>query len=449
MNHYKIKKGLDIPIGGAPEQVIEPANPVKSVAVVGSDYIGLRPTMEVGEGDRVAAGDLLFTDKKNPGVKFTAPGSGTITAINRGVRRVLLSVVIELDGDDERTFSARDPDRLGALGREETVRQLVDSGSWTAFRTRPYSKIPSPGTVPHALFVTAMDTNPLAPDPAVIIGEYQQDFVNGLAVLARLTEGRVHVCARPGLDVPLAGLERAEMAYFEGPHPAGLPGTHIHFIEPVADDKIVWHIGYQDVIAFGRLFTTGHLWLERVVALGGPIAHRPRLLRTRLGARIEDVVAGELEHVESRVISGSVLNGHRGAGPLAYLGRYHAQVSALAEGRKRELLGWLSPGRDKYSVTNVFVSSFTRPPSFDLTTSQNGSPRAMVPIGSYERVVPLDILPTQLLRALLVGDTDEAQLLGCLELDEEDLALCAFVCPGKYDYGPVLRERLTQIEKEG
>jgi len=447
--YYKIKKGLDIPIGGAPEQVIEPANPVRSVALIGFDYTGLRPTMAVSEGDRVTAGDPLFTDKKNPGVTFTAPGSGTVSAVNRGARRVLQSVVIELDGDDERSFAAHDPDRLGDLSREDVVAQLVDSGTWTAFRTRPYSKVPPPDTRPDALFVTAMDSNPLAPDPAVIIAAHEQDFANGLAVIGHLTEGRVVVCTRPGVALPATAHRGIETAQFEGPHPAGLPGTHIHFIQPVTEDKTVWHLGYQDVIAIGRLFTSGRLWLERVVGLCGPIARRPRLLRTRLGASIEDVVAGELEHVDSRIISGSVLNGHRGAGPLAYLGRYHTQVSALAEGKTRELLGWLSPGKDKYSATNVFVSSFTKPPAFNMSTSQNGSPRAMVPIGSYERVMPLDILPTQLLRALLVGDTDEAQALGCLELDEEDLSLCSFVCPGKYDYGPVLRERLTQIEKEG
>ena len=202
-------------------------------------------------------------------------------------------------------------------------------------------------------------------------------------------------------------------------------------------------------MAIGHLFTTGRIRTGRVIALGGPPVTRPRLLRTRLGAHVETLVRDELADAECRVLSGSVLSGFRAAGWAGYLGRYHTQVSVLEVGRNREVVGWLAPGRDKFSVTNVFVSSLLPGRRFALTTSQNGSPRAMVPIGSYERVMPLDILPTQLLRAIVVGDTDMAQQLGCLELDEEDLALCTFVCPGKYDYGPALRESLDIIEKEG
>ncbi len=445
----KIKKGLDVPISGAPEQRISDANEVRTVALLGNDYVGLKPTMAVTEGDRVKLGQTLFTDKKNPDVNFTAPGAGIVQTVNRGARRALQSVVIGLDGDDAEGFSAYTASELNTLSPESVRDNLLRSGLWTALRTRPYSKIPVPNSEPHSIFVTAIDTNPLAARPEIIIAEQMQAFGDGLTVVGQLTGGPVYVCVAPGSGVTTGNASRCQIVEFDGGHPAGLAGTHIHFVDPVHADKSVWYVGYQDVIAIGQLFTTGQLHTERVVALGGPLVNRPRLLRTRFGANTEELLDGEVQHVNSRVVSGSVLAGRRAAGPLSFLGRYHTQISVLAEGAAREFLGWLAPGVDKYSASNVFASSFSRPRTFDLTTSQQGSPRAMVPIGIYETVMPLDILPTPLLRALLVGDTDAAQALGCLELDEEDLALCSFVCPSKYDFGPVLRERLEQIEKGG
>jgi Na+-transporting NADH:ubiquinone oxidoreductase subunit A len=287
--------------------------------------------------------------------------------------------------------------------------------------------------------------------PEVVIANHREAFVDGLTVLSRLTEGKVFLCKAPGVDIPVAEqIDNLQVAEFAGPHPAGLPGTHIHFLDPVSAKKSVWHIGYQDVIAMGKLFTTGKLWVERVVALGGPMVHKPRLLRTRLGAHTENLVKDELENVEVRIISGSVLSGHRASGWAQYLGRYHTQISVLREERERHFMGWIQPGGDRYSHHNVLSSSLSgKDRKFDLTTAQQGSLRALVPIGSFSRIVPLDILPTMLLRALIVGDTDRAQGLGCLELDEEDLALCTYVCPSKYEYGAALRATLTQIEKEG
>jgi Na+-transporting NADH:ubiquinone oxidoreductase subunit A len=305
-----------------------------------------------------------------------------------------------------------------------------------------------PEAEPFAVFVTAIDTNPLASRPDVIVDQAPQDFANGLTVVSKLTSGNVVVCTAPGVSIPVPATPPFVHAEFAGPHPAGLVGTHVHFLAPVGTTRSIWHLGYQDVMAVGRLFTTGRLPVERIVALSGPMVERPRLIRTRLGANTNDLVGNELRSGEARVISGSVLSGHRAAGPGAFLGRFHNQIAVLREGRERELFGWLSPGARKYSALRVLVSSFMRERRFDLTTSQNGSPRAMVPIGAFERVVPLDILPTLLLRALVVRDTETARALGALELDEEDLALCSFVDPGKYDYGPILRENLEQIMKE-
>jgi Na+-transporting NADH:ubiquinone oxidoreductase subunit A len=443
-----IKKGLDLPIEGVPQQAIHDGPAVKTVATLGEEYNGMRPTMHVKVGDSVKKGQVLFADKKNPGVKFTAPAAGIIKEINRGEKRVLQSVVIEVSGDEQITFEKHDASAITSLSRETIVEQLVESGQWVALRTRPFDKIPAIDSKPASIFVNAMDTNPLAADPAVIIAEQQDAFNVGLSVLSMLTDGKVNVSKAAGSSVKAEGANVA-VHEFSGKHPAGLVGTHIHFIDPVSLTKTVWHISYQDVIAFGLLFTTGEIYSERVIALAGPVVKNPRLIRTTLGVSINDLTSGELEGVNNRVISGSVLAGATAAGVHGYLRRYDIQVSAIVEDREKELFGWLRPGSIQFSITRLFLGHLAPKKLFNMTSNTNGSDRSMVPIGNYERVMPLDILPTLLLRDLISGDTDTAQTLGCLELGEEDLALCSFVCPGKYEYGSILRNCLTKIEKEG
>lgn len=442
----KIKEGMDLPIQGAPIQEIQPANAVTRVAVLGEEYVGMRPTMYVQVGDKVKKGQVLFEDKKNPGVKFTAPASGTVVEINRGAKRVLQSVVIDIEGNEQITFESTTD--FNGLSAEQIQQNLVESGLWTALRTRPYSKIPALGSKPHSIFVNAMDTNPLAADPTVVIGQRKDEFTNGLQILSKLTDGKLFVSKAPGADVP-TGSVKAEVNEFAGPHPAGLVGTHIHFLDAVGATKTVWHISYQDVIAIGHLFATGELDTSRVIALAGPEVKKPRLINTLIGASTKQLLEDEVSENDVRIISGSVLNGHNAAGVHGYLGRYHNQVAVVAEGREKVLFGWLRPGSEQHSVTRAYLGHLSPKRLFNMTTSTNGSDRSMVPIGNYERVMPLDILPTLLLRDMLSGDTDGAQTLGCLELDEEDLALCTYVCPGKYNYAPVLRECLNTIEKEG
>ncbi|OEY67116.1 Na(+)-translocating NADH-quinone reductase subunit A [Marinobacter sp. X15-166B] len=445
-----IKKGLDLPISGAPEQTITDGNTVRHVALIGFDYNGMKPTMVVKEGDRVKRGTLLFTDKKTEGVRYTSPAAGVVKEVNRGERRVFQSIVIEIDGDEAETFARYSESEFASLERQQVVDNLVESGLWTTLRTRPYSKVPEIDTTPHSIFVSVMDTNPLAADPAVIIRENSAAFSRGLTLLAKLTNGKVFVTGKPGTDIPVPKSDDIEVHQFDGVHPAGNVGTHIHYLDPVVGAKVVWTIGYQDVIDIAKLFETGELPVERIVAIGGPKALKPRLVRTRVGASLTELCDGEIAtDCDVRLISGSVFGGRRGSGTCAYLGRFANQVSVLEENRKRNLLGYLTPGVNRFSVMNIYLSKLKRNKLFDFTTTTNGSERAMVPIGAYEEVMPLDILPTQLLRALIVGDTESAQQLGALELDEEDLALCTFVCPGKYEYGPILRENLTRIEIEG
>ncbi|MCI0510404.1 Na(+)-translocating NADH:ubiquinone oxidoreductase A subunit [Chromohalobacter marismortui] len=446
----EVKRGLDLPIAGSPEQRIHDARPVRHVAILGTDYVGMKPTMEVREGDKVKLGQLLFTDKKIPGVRFTAPGAGEVVAINRGEKRRLLSVVIKLDDHEEAVpFTAHGADALERLERQTVVDQLIDSGLWTALRTRPYSRTPAPDAVPADIFVTAIDTHPLAADPRLVIGEDSVAFEQGLKVLKRLTPGQVFVCHGQDAELPGDGLEGVRFEAFAGRHPAGLVGTHIHYLSPVSLARQVWHLDYQDVIAFGKLLTEGRLETQRVVAVGGPRAKQPRLLRTRLGASSSELLEGEIEAPDdTRVISGSVFGGAIAEGSRRFLGRFHRQFTLLEEGNKRAFLGWLSPGVRRHSVMGIYVSQFLGLNRYAPNTSTNGSERAMVPVGAYERVMPLDIMPTQLLRSLIVGDIESSMELGCLELDEEDLALCTYVCPGKYEYGPILRDNLTMIEKE-
>lgn len=446
LRKLKVNRGLDLPIAGAPVQAIEDAAKVKSVALLGRDYPGVRPELLVKEGDEVAVGTPVFRDRKRPEILLTSPGRGRIDAIHRGARRALQAVVIEL-AEEGPAAAAYEPLVLSAATPRETIQaRLCEAGLWSAFRTRPFSRIPDPGSTPKAIFVTAVDTNPLAADPAVVISGFETDIQEGLTALSRLTDGPVYFCHGSDLQIALPALPTLVDVQVQGPHPAGLPGTHIHLLDPASEHSTVWHLNYQDLIAIGRLFCRGEFWLERVIAAGGPVLRRPRLLRTRLGASTTDLLQGELTSDECRVISGSVLAGHHAAGWARYLGRYHLQLSVIAEGREREFMGWMMPGFGKFSALRAYASSLLPRRFFAITTSQQGSPRAMVPIGNFEKVMPLDILPAPLLKALIVEDTDNARALGCLELDEEDLALCTFVCCSKYDYGAALRSTLNKIQ---
>jgi len=448
----RIKRGLDLPISGAPQQLIGSAQSARSVALLGCDYVGMKPTMAVSEGDRVKLGQPLFSDKKNPAVSYTSPGCGVVSAINRGRKRRLLSVIVDLDGDEQVELNSYSTAQLDELPRQTMVDDLLRSGLWTALRTRPFSKVPNPQDTPHSLFVNAMDSNPLAADPSVVLAPQLSDFVCGVNLLSRLPQQKLYLCVDQKVREQISGeplAENVQLEEFRGPHPAGLAGTHIHYLQPAGVGREVWTLNYQDVIAIGKLFATGQLSTQRTISIAGPQVSEPRLITTRLGVNLEQLTAGELKPHESRLISGSVLGGRKAAGVECYLGRYHLQVSVLREGRERPLMGYLSPGANRHSATGIYISSLFKDRRHAMSTSTQGSPRAMVPIGVYETIMPLDILPTQLLRALIVGDIEAAQNLGALELDEEDLALCSYVCPGKYEYGPILRENLSLIEKEG
>lgn len=447
MEIVKIKKGLDIPAVGSPEQKIYDGKTVRSVALVGTDFLGLKPKMLVQDQDKVTRGTPLFCHKDDPEAVMVAPVTGRVRAINRGARRVLQSVVIDVDDINDKgvDFSSVGDDKTA----EGLATKLCAAGLWSSFRTRPYSKIPHHTTRPIAIYITAMDSEPLSADAHIIINERKDDFAAGAKAIALLSDGPTYVCQSAENALEGVDLEGVTPVGFSGPHPAGLAGTHIHFLTQPTSEKPVWTISYQDVLAIGALLRTGHLDPSVVVALSGPLAKRPRLLRTVFGASLEDITEGEVvPDMPLRLISGSILSGRVAEGPTAYLGRYSRQVTLMEEDKKQIPMGWIRPMPSKYSVQPVLGSALSKK-LYAFTTNLNGGRRAMVPTGTFERLMPQDYLPTQLLRSLLVMDTDTAQALGALELDEEDLGLVGFACPAKYEYGEALRDCLEKIEKEG
>ena len=448
----KIKKGLNIPINGKPAEEINDSKNSRSVAILGDDYIGLKPTMLVEEGDEVKLGQALFEDKKNPGVIFTSPAGGKIESINRGERRALQSVVIEVDKDEESLeFKSFSENELNQATSDEVRDQLIVSGLWTSFRTRPYSKIPLIDSSPSNFFISALDTQPLSPNPEKIINLKKQSFDFGLLVLKKLLDCPIHISISEDSNLSLSEDDNIKLHTVSGPHPAGLVGTQMHFISPASLSNINWSIGYQDLIAIGQLFETGKINVERIISIAGPQVNKPAYFQTRLGACSDELTAGELTQRENRIISGSVISGREAIGPYAYLGRYHNQISVVAEpnSKDREFMNWLIPGPRKFSKIPLFLSSLFPNKIFKFKALMNGSDRPIVPIGIYEEVLPLNLLPSMLLRNVVLMDTEKIQDLGGLELDEEDLSLCSFVCPGKYDFGSLLRAGLTKIEIEG
>ena len=448
----KIKKGLNIPINGEPTEDINVSKNSRSVAILGDDYVGMKPTMLVEEGEDVKLGQPLFEDKKNPGVIFTSPAGGKVESINRGERRALQSVVIEISKTEESVeFNSYSDTEISQASTEEIRKQLIDSGMWTSFRTRPYSKIPNINSLPANLFISALDTQPLSPNPEFIINLKLESFNFGVIVLRKLLDCPIHVSVGENSSLPITENDNLNLHTFSGPHPAGLVGTQMHFISPASLSNINWSLGYQDVIAIGELFKTGQISVQRIISIAGPQVINPSYFQTRLGACTDEITAGELTQRENRIISGSVISGREAIGPYAYLGRYHNQISVVAEpnSKDREFMNWLTPGPRKFSKIPLFLSSLFPNKIFKFKALMNGSDRPIVPIGVYEEVLPLKVLPAMLLRNVVLMDTEKIQALGGLELDEEDLSLCSFVCPGKYDFGSLLRSGLTKIELEG
>jgi Na+-transporting NADH:ubiquinone oxidoreductase subunit A len=446
--HHTSRKGLTLPLKGIPSTKIDldVFKRVKRVGVLGSNYLGLRARLHVEEGDTVKLGQLLFEDRRNPGVHVTSPGAGTVVEINRGERRALVCVVIELDEDEQEITFKTD------TGSAKEIRQtLLASGLWSAFRTRPFDKVPGPDDTAAGIFVTAYDTHPLSPPAKAIAHNRSESLARGLEILARLGDGTpIFLSKAKGQTLLDRDVDGVQVHTFDGPHPAGTPGFQMHSIQPVSRDKMGWYLNLADAIAIGQLFETGHLSVERIVAIAGPGAKQPRLVRTRLGADLIELLKGEIIDKNQRIISGSVLGGDEAKTKIdSFLGRYNTQITLLPEPEDRQLFGWLAPGTNRFSVLRLFAQKWLPGARAKFSADSHGSRRVMIPIGVHNKVFPFETIPTYLLRSLLARDDELAQSLGCLELSEEDVAPCSFVCPSKIDYQSALRATLNRIEKDG
>ena len=443
----KLKKGLDIRLKGAAEEILSGEVFPTLYGVKPVDFPGLTPKLSIKSGDKVSAGTPLFHDKLRPGVLFTSPVSGKVLNILRGDRRKLLEVVIEKDGDEFIDFGKADP---SVLGREEVKGKLLKSGLWPSFRQRPYNIVAHQNDVPKAIFISGFDTAPLAANYNFIVENLSStNFRSGIKALKKLTDGKIHLVLNGRDDSPdlLKSASEVEISYFTGPHPAGNVGVHIHHISPINKGEVIWTVNLQDVFTIGRLFDEGIYRNERIVALTGSEVVQPKYYKLLSGASVLPLVDNNVKAGNLRYISGNVLTGatiERGG----FLGYYDSQVTVIPEGNYFEFFGWMMPGLKKFSFSKTFASTLFPRKSYKLDTNLHGGERAFVMTGLYEKVVPMDIYPMQLLKAILAEDIDLMENLGIYEIAEEDFALCEYICPSKIEIQSIVRKGLDMMVKE-
>ena len=445
-NKIKLKKGLNIRILGEASKTF--------VGDISSDMYGLRPTdfpgltpkLDVQVGDTVKAGTPLFHSKHCPDIFFVSPVSGTVSDIVRGEKRKLLEVVVKRSGDEYVDFGKSDVD---SLSREKIIDKMLGSGLWPMVRQRPYHVVANPKDKPKSIFISGFDTAPLAPDYSFITDFYPQGlFQKGLDVLKRLTDGKVHlVLSEETASKELTSAKGVEITYVSGPHPAGNVGVHIHHIDPVNKGEVVWYVNLQDVMALARLFNEGIYKPERVIALTGSEIVNSGYYRVLAGVSIEPMVKGNTKIENVRYISGNVLTGTKieKNGSLCF---YDSQISVIPEGDYYEMFGWAKPGLKKYTFSRAFLSAICKKSKYRLDTNFHGEERAFVVTGQYEKVVPMDIYPMQLFKAILAEDIDMMEKLGIYEVAEEDFALCEFICTSKIEIQSIIRQGLDLMMKE-
>ncbi|WP_346854717.1 Na(+)-translocating NADH-quinone reductase subunit A [uncultured Draconibacterium sp.] len=441
----KLRKGLNIKLKGSAEKVLEKLPTPATVALKPTDFQGLTPKLSVKVDAEVKAGDALFYDKYNPEIVFTAPVGGKVLSINRGERRKILEVVIETSekaGSVE--FKKADP---GTLSSEEVKEQILKSGLWSFIKKRPYGIIALPDEQPKAIYISTFDTAPLAPDFNFIVDGNMDTFQTGVNALAKLTEGKVILGVNAGST--FTGVKNVEINTFEGPHPAGNVGIQIANTKPLNKGEVVWTINVQDVLFIGRLFKTGKVDFTKTVALTGSEVSAPKYYQTVLGAPVASLTEGKLIDADykQRIISGNVLTGTK-VKKQCYLGFYDSQISVIPEGDEFELFGWADPGFGKFSATKTFFGKLFPKKEYTLNANLHGGERAFVLSGQYEKLVPIDILPVYLLKAILVNDIDKMEQLGIYEVVEEDLALCEYACTSKIEVQKILREGINTMIKE-
>ncbi|MCG8410718.1 MAG: Na(+)-translocating NADH-quinone reductase subunit A [Bacteroidales bacterium] len=443
----KIKKGLNISMLGTAEKVIKKANRAQFYAIKPTDFKGIRPKLLVKVGDRVKAGTPVFFDKFQPEVQFTAPVSGEITEITRGERRVILEIVIKADLEIE--YENFEIDELENLSRDEVVEILQKSGLWASIRQRPYSTIADPNDDPKAIFISAFDTAPLAPDMDYIVQDSKSDFQKGIDVLSKLTNSSIHL--NINADYPAAETyskaKGVAINKFTGPHPTGNVGVQINKIDPINKGDIVWYIYPQEIITIGRLFEKRIYDATKIIAVSGSEVKNPIYYKIINGTSIKNLIENNVTEGELRYISGNVLTGTK-ISKSGFVSFYDSQITIIPEGKHHEFFGWAKPGFKKYTASRALLSWLLPDRKYCLDTNFNGGNRAYVITGEYEKVFPMNIFPVQLIKAILVEDIDKMEQLGIYEVDEEDFALCEYVCTSKTEVQSIIRKGLDLMRKE-
>lgn len=441
----KIKKGLNIPLAGKAEMVFGQTQLPGLFAIKPTDFHGITPKVVVKEGEAVKIGSVLFYDKYHPEVKFVSPVSGKLKSVNRGERRRILEVIIENDGKDEFVdFGVADPQ---SMDREAIVNRLLESGAWPYLRQRPYDVIANPQETPKAIFISGFDSAPLAPDMDFVLTGQEAAFKTGIEVLKKLAPV-VHLgISNDAASKLYNSLQGVQIQKFSGPHPAGNVGIQIHHVSPINKGERVWVIQPQEIVSIGLVFSQGKHDFSRVVAVTGSEVLKPSYLRYRLGACVSEIVASGVNAGSLRFISGNVLTGDD-IGSDGYLGFYHSQVTVIPEGDEHEFLGWALPGFGKYSVSRTFFSWMNKNKQYQLNANMHGGERAIVMSGQFEKVLPMDLLPEFLIKAILVDDIDKMEQLGIYEIVEEDIALCEFVDTSKMELQSILRKGIDLMMKE-
>jgi len=446
----KIRKGLNIPLLGSAERILQTAPSADVYAIKPPDFHGLTPKMLVKEGDPVKAGTPLFFDKYNENILFTSPVSGTFQEVVRGEKRRIMEVLVKPDGkEDYVDFGAAS---VAGLNREEILGRLLRSGAWPFFRQRPYAVMANPVDKPKAIFVSAFSSVPLAPDFDFLVNGQENLFQTGLDVLAKLTDGDLHLSldAKNTRSNAFLQAKGAKLHYFEGPHPAGNVGIQIHHIAPLNKGDVVWYLDVQDIIIIGRLFEKGVFDATRIVALTGSEVLNPRYYKVKTGAQILSFAGSNLRRekdVKCRMISGDALTGTI-VEEKGFLGFYDNQVTVIPEGNEHEFLGWLIPNLSRYSMSRTWPSFLMPWKKYRHDTNMRSGERPFVITGLYEKVLPMDVMPMQLLKAIMINDIDKMEQLGIYEVAPEDFALCEYVCPSKIEIQSVIRDGLDTIRKE-
>ncbi len=442
--HIRLKRGLDIPLAGAaPAKIAETVAP-DLVAVKPTDFKGLVPKLAVKEGDLVKAGQVLFVDKLRPEVCFCSPCSGSVQAVVRGDKRKLLAVVVKADGQQESVaFDAVD---CSKMDKQAMTEALLERGLWPMIKQRPYGIVANPADSPKGIFISALNTAPLAPDAEFVMQGQMEYLQKGIDALAKLTTGKVYLSCKAGSA--FESLKGAEIYTFEGPHPAGNVGVQINHISPINKGEVVWTVDLVSLAAIGRCLATGVYDMTRLVAVTGPAANNPAYVKAVQGMSLASVKK-YAQDGNVRYVSGDVLTGEN-VGADGYLGYFDSQVTLLEEGDYYELLGWLKPLRlKKFSFSHLYWSWLAgKKKTYKLDTNTNGGPRAFVVSDVYGKVLPMDIYPVYLLKACLAKDIEKMENLGIYEVIEEDLALCEFVCPSKIEIQKIISDGIDLMLKE-